>query len=58
MSRRLLQRTVACSWVGSMIGRRRKADIEPLSSVEEARLADILANGDLRRSHDAKPSDD
>ncbi len=41
-----------------MIGRRRKSEIEPLSSVEEARLADILANGDLRRSHDAKPSDD
>lgn len=41
-----------------MIGRRRKLEIEPLSSVEEARLADILANGDLRRSHDAKPSDD
>lgn len=41
-----------------IVGRRRKADVEPLSSVEEARLADILANGDLRRSHDAKPSDD
>ena len=41
-----------------VVGRRRKADVEPLSSVEEARLADILANGDLRRSHDAKPSDD
>lgn len=41
-----------------VVGRRRKAEIEPLSSQEEARLADILANGDIRRSHDAKPSDD
>jgi len=41
-----------------VVARRRKPEIEPLSSQEEARLADILANGDIRRSHDAKPSDD
>lgn len=40
------------------ISRRRKADSTPLSPVEEARLADILSNGDLRRDPDAKPSDD
>lgn len=38
--------------------RRRKAETTPLSPDEEARLADILANGALRRDPDAKPSDD
>lgn len=40
------------------VSRRRKGDSAPLSPEEEARLADILSNGDLRRDPDAKPSDD
>jgi cytochrome c-type biogenesis protein CcmH len=38
--------------------RRRKTEVAPLSPEEEARLADILAGGQLRRDPDAKPSDD
>ena len=38
--------------------RRRRPETEPLSPEEEARLADILAEGQLRRDPDAKPSDD
>lgn len=38
--------------------RRRKAEVAPLSPEEEARLADILAGGRVRRDPDAKPSDD
>jgi cytochrome c-type biogenesis protein CcmH len=57
-------------WFGPILGllavaglllaaaRRKKAETAPLSTDEEARLTDILANGDLRRHHDAKPSDD
>lgn len=38
--------------------RRRKPEVAPLSPEEEARLADILAEGQLRRDPDAKRSDD
>lgn len=38
--------------------RRRRAEVAPLTAEEEARLADIVAAGDLRRDPDAKPSDD
>ncbi|MDQ8030243.1 MAG: cytochrome c-type biogenesis protein CcmH [Brevundimonas sp.] len=38
--------------------RRRKPEVAPLSAEEEARLADILAEGQLRRDPDAKRSDD
>jgi cytochrome c-type biogenesis protein CcmH len=40
------------------VSRRRGTESAPLSPQEEARLADILSNGDLRRDPDAKPSDD
>jgi len=38
--------------------RRKKTETAPLSPEEEARLADILAAGQLRRDPDAKRSDD
>lgn len=38
--------------------RRRRVETAPLSAQEEARLADILSNGDIRPDPDAKPSDD
>lgn len=38
--------------------RRKKTEAAPLSPDEEARLADILAGGQLRRDPDAKRSDD
>ncbi len=38
--------------------RRKKTEATPLSPDEEARLADILAGGQLRRDPDAKRSDD
>lgn len=41
-----------------VLSRRRKAETEPLSAGEEARLADIVAAAQLRRDPDAKPSDD
>ena len=41
-----------------VVSRRRKVETTPLSRDEEVRLADILAEGDLRRDPDAKPSDD
>jgi cytochrome c-type biogenesis protein CcmH len=41
-----------------VFSRRRTTDSAPLSPDEEARLADILADGELRRDPDAKPSDD
>ena len=40
------------------LARRRRVEAAPLSSEEEARLADILAGQALRRDPDAKPSDD
>lgn len=40
-----------------MIARRRRDETAPLSSDEEARLADILASGSDRRDPDAKASD-
>lgn len=41
-----------------VFARRRKTEFAPLSPDEEARLADILARGRVRRDPDAKPSDD
>lgn len=38
--------------------RGRRTEPPPLSPEEEARLAEALASGDLRRDADAKPSDD
>ena len=38
--------------------RRRRSEPAPLSADEEARLAEIVAQADLRRDPDAKPSDD
>jgi len=38
--------------------RRRPVETAPLTTDEEARLADIVAEGDLRPDPDAKPSDD
>ncbi|HYC75277.1 cytochrome c-type biogenesis protein [Brevundimonas sp.] len=38
--------------------RRPRTEIEPLTAVEEARLADIISEAHLRRDPDAKPSDD
>ncbi len=40
------------------LSRRRRAEAEPLSAEEEARLADIVAEAQLRRDPDAKPTDD
>lgn len=47
--------------VGALLltfARRRKAEVAPLSPEEEARLADILFEGQLRRDPDANRSDD
>ncbi len=38
--------------------RGRRVETAPLTVEEEARLADIVAEGDLRRDPDAKPTDD
>ena len=38
--------------------RGRRAETAPLTAEEEARLADIVAEGELRPDPDAKPSDD
>ena len=38
--------------------RRRRVEIAPLTAEEESRLAAIVADGDLRRDPDAKPTDD
>lgn len=40
------------------LARRRKSEVAPLSPEEEARLADILFEGQLRRDPDANRSDD
>jgi len=41
-----------------VLARRRRVETPPLSAGEEAALADILSNGDIRPDPDAKPSDD
>lgn len=38
--------------------RRRRGEVAPLTTEEEARLADIISEAALRRDPDAKPSDD
>ena len=48
----------AVGWALLLLARRRRSEPAALSPDEEARLAEIMAEADLRRDPDAKPSDD